>query len=107
MLLAWLMDSGGLGDLPASWPTLGAGGILGLGVIALITGRGLATRREVDEANKRTEEANRRADKWEQVALEALGQNRQLLATSQVTERVISSLPKALQRREPDDQEPA
>lgn len=101
-MVGWLLDAD-LSSLPASWPTLGAGGILGLGVIALITGRGLATRREVDEANKRTEEANRRADKWEQVALEALGQNRKLLATSEVTAPLMDALSKALDPKPADD----
>lgn len=105
MWAAWLLDSPGLSDLPASWPTLGAGGILGLGVIALITGRGLATRREVDEANRRTQEANRRADKWEAVALEALGQNKKLLATSEVTEQVMDALSRALDSRQDDPQD--
>lgn len=93
-----------LSSLPASWVQLGAAGILGLGVIALITGRGLATRREVDAADKRVEEANRRADRWEQVALEALQQNRRLITTAEAGQDVLRALPAALES-EPDRKE--
>ena len=88
-------------DLPASWPTLGAGGLVSLIVILLITGRGLATRREVDEANRRVQEANQRADKWEAVAIEALRQNGKLLIGAEVASEVLKSLPVSPQAKEP------
>lgn len=91
-MLGWLA-AGTLSDVPASWPTLGAGGLVSLMVILLITGRGLATRREVDEANRRASEANQRADRWEAVAIEALRQNRQLLIGAEVANEIIKALP--------------
>lgn len=87
------LASGVSSDLPASWPTLGAGGLVSLIVILLITGRGLATRREVDEANRRANEANLRADRWEAVAIEALRQNGKLLIGAEVTNEIIKALP--------------
>jgi hypothetical protein len=92
VLLAWLA-AGTLGDVPASWPTLGAGGLVSLIVILLVTGRGLATRREVEEANRRASEANQRADRWEAVAIEALRQNGKLLVGAEVANEIIKALP--------------
>jgi hypothetical protein len=98
--------AGTFNDLPATWPTLGAGGLVSLIVILLITGRGLATRREVDEANRRADEANQRADRWEAVALEALRQNGRLLIGAEVAAEVIKALPIGPRRADPTTHDP-
>lgn len=102
MLLIWAASQ--LGDqLPASWPSIGAGGLLAVVVLTvfrmvvkgqLIPGR---THREALEAERdRTRAAEREADRWEQLALKAMGQTDQLLPVAEVTQRVVSALPKAL-----------
>lgn len=89
--------------LPASWPSIGAGGLLAVVVLTvfrmvvkgqLVPGR---THREALEAEQeRTRAAEREAARWEQLALKAMGQTDQLLPVAEVTQRVVSALPRAL-----------
>jgi hypothetical protein len=65
-------------------PAVGAGALVSLFVLMIYTGR-LVPRREYDRAVAR-------ADKWEQVALEALRQNGQLMVTAQVTTDVMRAV---------------
>jgi len=74
--------------------TLGAGGLLGVCVLLILTGR-LVPRSQVKAAEAR-------ADRWEAVAVEALRQNGQLVEGAQVTVDVVRAFPAARQQQETD-----
>jgi len=71
--------------LAVPWPSLGLGGLVTLCVLLILTGR-LVPRSALNAAE-------RRAEKWEQVAVEALRQNGQLVDGAQVTSDVLRAIP--------------
>jgi hypothetical protein len=85
MLLRWAAET--LDGLPVSWPTLGAGSLLALCVLLILTGR-LVPRSALAAAE-------RRAERWEAVALEALRQNGKLVDGAEVTSDVLRAIPQA------------
>ncbi len=104
-------SAGGIAGLPASWPSIGAGGLLAIVVLTVfrmvIRGQlvpGNTHRRELAAEQARTKVAEAERDKWQDVALKAMGQNSQLLSTSSVTEAVVRAMPKAL--HDPDAASP-
>lgn len=88
-----------LADLPASWPSLSAGGLLAIGVLLIVTGGlipGRTHRREIRALELQVEAERRRADRWEEATLKALGQSEQLMSGVQLTRRVVDAMPAAL-----------
>ncbi len=101
-----------LSDIPAAWPSLSAGGLLAIGVLLIITGGlvpGRTHRREIRALEAQVEAERRRADRWEEATLKALGQSEQLMTGVQLTRRVVSAMPAALGMPlpKPDEQLPA
>jgi hypothetical protein len=93
------LATGALGDLPASWPSLSAGGLLAIGVLLIVTGGlipGRTHRREIRALELQVEAERRRADRWEEAALRALGQSEQLMSGVELTRRVVSAMPAGL-----------
>ena len=95
LLLTWVLEAVALDGITVPWPTAGAGGLLGLCVLLILTGR------LVPRSALRAAEA--RAERWEAVAVEALRQNGKLVDGAQVTVDVVRALPAA---RQPSDREP-
>ena len=69
------------------WPAAGAGGLVGLCVLLVLTGRLVPRSTLMAE--------RRRADKWEAVAVEALRQNGKLVDGAEVTSDVLRAIPQA------------
>ncbi len=80
--------------LGVPWPTLGAGGLLGLCVLLILTGR-LVPRSQLKDVQ--TER-----DAWKATALQAMSQNTQLMVGAKVASDVLKVLPDASRRAHED-----
>ncbi len=106
-----LLSATTFSPLPASWQTLGLGAALSalalsvVGVFrAVYKGQlipGPTHRRELSAEKERTADAERQRDMWQKVALEAMGQNSQLMPVAKVTQQVVQALPQALAAHDP------
>jgi hypothetical protein len=90
-VLAWL-QSVGIDGLTVPWPSVGLGGLVTLCVLLILTGR-LVPKSSLTAAE-------RRAERWEAVAVEALRQNGKLVDGAEVTSDVLRAIPQA--RPDPD-----
>lgn len=91
MSMTWAMVA--LDGVPVPWPTLGAGGLLALCVLLILTGR-LVPRSQLKAAEAR-------AERWEAVAVEALRQNGKLVDGAEVTSDVLRAIPAARSAEKP------
>jgi hypothetical protein len=91
-LASWLADVA-VDGLSIPWPTMTAGGLLGLCVLLILTGR-LVTRSQLKDM-----QAER--DAWRQLALQTMSQNGQLMVGAVVASDVLATLPGAA--RKPED----
>lgn len=104
-MLAAFVASSVLSDLPATWPSLSAGGLLALVVLLIVTGRlvpGRTHRNEVDDLKAQVAAERRARERWEEAALRALGQNDQLMPGVRVTRQIAESIPPALTQQPSD-----
>lgn len=93
MLLVWAA-SVAIDGLTLPWPTLGAGGLLGLCILLILTGRLVPRSQLKDVQDER--------DAWQRAALQAMAQNGQLMVGAKVASDVLAALPEASRRKSED-----